>query len=203
MSADTSLPNASAPWARVFCAGGAGLYRASSPQQSDQNATVLEGGIEGEAATPPPHFPGGRGQGYPFPAQKIAFSSCARRPGPSPTREARTWLASKGWRPRWTPQNRPVVDGSKPASWASGLGDIYLVASSTGKASPTLIRQLRGPHLRTWPWWRRRSSMAATAAASPRTLPQSFTGRFEVKRVLALLGPIHDQLQQILRMSPP
>src|SRR5262245_29858919 len=84
------------------------------------------------------------------------------------------------------------VDTSKPAScgqvktgqWASGRSDIYLIASSAGKASPILVRQLRGPHLRTWPWWRRRSSMAATAAASPSTLPQSSTGRFEVKSVL-------------------
>src|SRR5581483_5600745 len=77
----------------------------------------------------------------------------------------------------WTGQNRPVR--------TPGRGDIYLVASSAGKDSPILVRQLRGPHLRTWPWWSSRSSMAATAAASPRTLPQSSTGRFEVNRVLA------------------
>ena len=50
-----------------------------------------------------------------------------------------------------------------------------------------LVLQLRGPHLSTWPWCRRRSSMALTAAASPRSLPQSSTGahcdprRFQVR----------------------
>ena len=31
-----------------------------------------------------------------------------------------------------------------------------------------LVRQLRGQHLSTWPWWSRRSSMALTAATSRR-----------------------------------
>ena len=48
-----------------------------------------------------------------------------------------------------------------------------------------LVLQLRGPHLRIWPWWRRRSSMAVTAALSPSSLPQSSTGRLEVTNVLA------------------
>ncbi len=56
---------------------------------------------------------------------------------------------------------------------------------SFGFKSVALVRQLRGPDLRTWAWWRRRSSMAATAAVSPRSLPQSSTGRLEVMRVLA------------------
>src|SRR3984957_14984820 len=45
---------------------------------------------------------------------------------------------------------------------------------------PVLVRQLRGPHLRTCPWCRRRSSMAETAALSPSSFPQSSTGLFEV-----------------------
>ncbi len=48
-----------------------------------------------------------------------------------------------------------------------------------------LVLQLRGPHLRIWPWCRRRSSMAVTAALSPSSLPQSSTGRLEVTNVLA------------------
>jgi hypothetical protein len=48
-----------------------------------------------------------------------------------------------------------------------------------------LVRQLRGPHFSRWPWCRRRSSMALTAATSPRSLPQSSTGRLEVNSVLA------------------
>src|SRR5262249_60317452 len=39
------------------------------------------------------------------------------------------------------------------------------------------VRQLRGPHLSTCPWWSRRSSMALTAATSPSSLPQSSTGQ--------------------------
>ena len=47
------------------------------------------------------------------------------------------------------------------------------------------VRQLLGPHVRTWAWWSRRSSIAVTAAVSPRSLPQSSTGRFEVSSVEA------------------
>jgi hypothetical protein len=50
---------------------------------------------------------------------------------------------------------------------------------------PVLVRQLRGPHLRTCPWCRRRSSMAETAALSPSSFPQSSTGLFDVISVLA------------------
>src|SRR5712692_4403016 len=59
----------------------------------------------------------------------------------------------------------------------------YPAASCGGKS--VFVRQLRGPHLRTCPWWRRRSSMAVTAALSPNSLPQSSTGRLEVSKVLA------------------
>ena len=52
-------------------------------------------------------------------------------------------------------------------------------------AAPVLVRQLRGPHLSTWPWCSRRSSMAVTAALSPSSFPQSSTGRFDVISVLA------------------
>ena len=55
------------------------------------------------------------------------------------------------------------------------------------------VRQLRGPQVRTCAWWSRRSSMAATAAVSPRSLPQSSTGRFEVSSVRrAFVAPHHD-----------
>src|ERR1035437_10587049 len=42
----------------------------------------------------------------------------------------------------------------------------YPAASCGGKS--VLVRQLRGPHLSTCPWCSKRSSMALTAAASPR-----------------------------------
>src|SRR6266478_7982562 len=48
-----------------------------------------------------------------------------------------------------------------------------------------LVLQLRGPHLRIWPWCKRRSSMAVTAALSPSSFPQSSTGLLEVSSVLA------------------
>jgi hypothetical protein len=48
-----------------------------------------------------------------------------------------------------------------------------------------LVRQLLGPHLSTWPWCSKRSSIELTAAVSPSSLPQSSTGRLDVSRVLA------------------
>ena len=47
----------------------------------------------------------------------------------------------------------------------------YREASSGRKSAWTLVRQLRGPHLRTWAWWSRRSRSAVTAAVSPRSGP--------------------------------
>ena len=61
----------------------------------------------------------------------------------------------------------------------------FLVALFLQSAAAVLVRQLRGPHLSTWPWCSRRSSMALTAATSASSLPQSSTGRLEVSRVLA------------------
>ena len=52
--------------------------------------------------------------------------------------------------PRWTLQNRPFVDGAKPAiSGRPRPVNVYLVASSWRKSEWTLVRQLRGPHRRT------------------------------------------------------
>jgi hypothetical protein len=65
----------------------------------------------------------------------------------------------------------------------SGTKFFYPAAGSAGKS--VFVRQLRGPHFSRCPWWRRRSSMALTAAASPSNLPQSSTGRLEVTSVLA------------------
>jgi len=67
--------------------------------------------------------------------------------------------------------------------WPSRTRLFYPAASCGGKS--VLVRQLRGPHLSTCPWCSKRSSMALTAAASPSSLPQSSTGRFEVSMVLA------------------
>jgi Glyoxalase-like domain len=112
------------------------------------------------------------------------------------------------WAPRLVPdQDRPdpeaggprvaatSVDRAKPAihlhfktghrDWPRRVG-IYSAASAGCKpARCSRIRQLRGPHLRTRAWWSARSSSAVTAAVSPRSFPQSSTGRFEVISVLA------------------
>ena len=106
-----------------------------------------------------------------------------------------------GFSPQWTPQNRPYVDSSKPANGQrprqallvscraverqafspQGGGHCFLSSA----AVMVLVRQLRGPHFSTCPWWSSRSSIALTAAVSPSSLPQSSTGRFEVSSVLA------------------
>ena len=61
----------------------------------------------------------------------------------------------------------------------------FVVCPTHHAVVAVLVRQLRGPHFKTWPWCRRRSSMEPTAAVSPSNLPQSSTGRLEVNSVLA------------------
>ena len=100
--------------------------------------------------------------------------------------EART--SASRWnraRPRWTGENRPLIDTSKPATTgvATETGKFYFVASSGRKSVWTFVRQLRGPHFRTWAWCKRRSRSAVTAAVSLRSLPQSSTGRLDVRSV--------------------
>jgi hypothetical protein len=53
--------------------------------------------------------------------------------------------------PRWTSENRPLIDRAKPASTerAAETGEFYFEPSSTRKSVWTFVRQLRGPHLRT------------------------------------------------------
>ena len=48
-------------------------------------------------------------------------------------------------RPRWTPQKRPF------RAWRLRLVEFSLVASVVRKSDWIVVRQLRGPHLRTWP----------------------------------------------------
>ena len=90
-----------------------------------------------------------------------------------------------GYIPRWTGENRPLIDTSKPATTgvATETGKFYFVASSGRKSVWTFVRQLRGPHFRTWAWCKRRSRSAVTAAVSLRSLPQSSTGRLDVRSV--------------------
>src|SRR5215831_13880697 len=60
-----------------------------------------------------------------------------------------------------------------------------------------LVRQLRGPHLSTCPWWSRRSSMALTAATSPSSFPV-LDGTIGSEQRTSPLVASHDNLQQIL-----
>jgi hypothetical protein len=94
-------------------------------------------------------------------------------------------MCRNGLSPRWTGQNRQFVDRAKPAivRRLTETGEFYRVASSVRKSVWTLVRQLRGPHVKTWAWWSRRSSSAVTAAVSPSSLPQSSTGRLDVSKV--------------------
>jgi hypothetical protein len=54
--------------------------------------------------------------------------------------------------PQWTAQNPPLIDTSNPAisERRPRLVEFYFVAWSGRKSVWTLVRQLRGPHLRTW-----------------------------------------------------
>src|ERR1022692_4704467 len=85
---------------------------------------------------------------------------------------------------------------SKPANGIGrpGLRMFYPAASCGGKS--VLVRQLRGPHLSTWPWCSKRSSMARTAAASPSSLPQSSTKAVGGQHGAGPFVAAHDDLQQ-------
>jgi hypothetical protein len=86
--------------------------------------------------------------------------------------------------PRWTGEIRPTADGSKPANGRDPRPVRFYPAASSF-CNAWRVRQLRGPHLRTWAWCRTRSSAAVTAATSPSSFPQSSTGRFDVMSVEA------------------
>ena len=83
------------------------------------------------------------------------------------------------WRTR---QDNSSYSPNRPrASRSPGYG----FRPSTGTAAAVLVRQLLGPHCRTWPWCSSRSSIELTAAVSPSNFPQSSMGRFDVNSVLA------------------
>ena len=92
------------------------------------------------------------------------------------------------WRPdRWgESRGRCAVTSIRSAETSAGQGEprmVYFVRIVERKSVWSFVRQLRGPHLRTCAWWRRRSRSAVTAAVSPSSFPQSSTGLFEVSRV--------------------
>ena len=54
-------------------------------------------------------------------------------------------------RPRWTLQNRQLVDSqNRQFLTPAETGEFYFVPSSVRKSVWTFVRQLRGPHLSTW-----------------------------------------------------
>ena len=53
-------------------------------------------------------------------------------------------------KPRWTAENRQLIDTSKPTiNRAAETGEFYFAAASVRKSVWSFVRQLRGPHLRT------------------------------------------------------
>ena len=81
--------------------------------------------------------------------------------------------------------SKPAMRGRFKTGHMDGPGRDPFYPALPSSGNSVLVLQLRGPHLRMCPWWSRRSSMAVTAALSPSSLPQSSTGRLEVKSVLA------------------
>ncbi len=114
-------------------------------------------------------------------------------PGP-PSLMARGMHRRKG---RRSDPSFRASDASRPETrrrWRTSLGRVSRRSARSGAE----VRQLRGPHVRTCAWWSRRSSKAATAAVSPRSLPQSSTGRFEVRSVRRAFVAAHDDLEEVL-----
>lgn len=60
--------------------------------------------------------------------------------------------ATRVQEPRWTAENRPFSDTAKPAiaGVAIETREFYFDICSVRKSVWILVRQLRGPHLRTW-----------------------------------------------------
>ena len=80
-------------------------------------------------------------------------------------------------------RSKPASGGRVKTGQSIQDGVVYRAIGQDCKSLDSFVRQLRGPHLRTWAWWSSRSSIAVTAAVSPSSLPQSSTGRFEVSNV--------------------
>ena len=74
---------------------------------------------------------------------------------------------------------------AQPGPLVLDAGTVQRVHTASLQVLCSFVRQLRGPHLRMCAWWSSRSRSAVTAAVSPRSLPQSSTGRFDVSIVEA------------------
>ncbi len=97
--------------------------------------------------------------------------------------EISKWRAISSSKPEKISFTGPWVHFLK-VSHSSGCGFLATFRRGAHCSAGNLVLQLRGPHLRIWPWWRRRSSIAVTAALSPSSFPQSSTGLFDVTNVL-------------------
>jgi hypothetical protein len=58
-----------------------------------------------------------------------------------------------------------------------------------------LVRQLRGPHLSTCPWCNKRSTMAETAALSPKQLAPAFDGSIRCQQRAGAFVTAHNDFQ--------
>lgn len=73
----------------------------------------------------------------------------------------------------------PTIIASKPSDRSGRFLDQFvqpwLPVPYCGRKA-VLVRQLRGPHLRTSPWWSRRFEHSADGGGISQQLPQSSTG---------------------------
>jgi hypothetical protein len=79
----------------------------------------------------------------------------------------------------------------------AGTGVVYLVLSSGGKDSPILVRQLRGPHLRTWPWRRAVEHGGDRGSIAEDLAPILHRAVGSEERAGALVAS-HDEFQEVL-----
>ena len=89
-----------------------------------------------------------------------------------------------------TGQNRPMATARTSCR-------SYCVTPSAGKVW-WRIRQLRGPHLRTWAWWRRRSSSAVDGGGVAEELAPVVDGPVRGEQRARALVAAHDELEEVL-----
>ena len=80
--------------------------------------------------------------------------------------------------------SKPANGGHRKSGQWGWPGTVLFYPFEPVPGKPVLVRQLRGPHLRTVTVMEKAVNIAVTAALSPKSFPQSSTGRFEVSSVL-------------------
>ena len=74
----------------------------------------------------------------------------------------------------------------------------YRAAASACKSGWTLVRQLRGPHLRTWPWWRRAVEERGDRGGIAQQLAPVLDGAIGRDERGGALVAAHDDLEEVL-----